>query len=296
MPTKPSISKPTKPPMPSKQNLTSKDYDSRAKIWGKKLWGVVAPLNEREYFEKHDFFKKEFHKLRDEASGSENVSMLDHVAPIYNHITSHGYKASVHFPPLTVAITNFCKGLPVVDWKAPPDQLSRSPSPVRWPSSPPPPNANELPEDGTSKLPVKRKTVVSDELAQSEDEESDKEPAKPREAEKSRKTDVEAKSLPATDGMELSPTKCSLCEHRGHGCHVNPKATKKGVAAAACFECNHWRLKCTLAPNRTKKGDEEEPKKKKKVPEGEDEEPKKKKKTAQVPGASQPSKPVLNYI
>ena len=76
-----------------------------------------------------------------------------------------------------------------------------------------------------------------------------REPTKQREREpaKQRTTSRVAKSLPLTDGLEPSPTKCTICERRGRVCHVNPKATK---AAAACFECNHWRLKCSLAPSR----------------------------------------------
>ena len=61
------------------------------------------------------------------------------------------------------------------------------------------------------------------------------------------------KSLAAADGLGESPTICTMCKHRGHVCHVNPKATKK--ATAACFECNHWRLKCSLSPSRGKKGE-----------------------------------------
>jgi hypothetical protein len=135
---------------------------------------------------------------------------------------------------------------------------------------------------GPSGLKKKKKAVISDELIRSEHEdESDKESVKTREAEsaKARKplTD-EVKSLPATDGMEQNITKCLLCVQRKHGCHVNPKATKK--AAAACFECNHWRIKCSLTPARAKKVEDEEEVSKEQVP-------KRRKKPTQVP-AGQP--------
>ena len=168
--------------------------------------------------------------------------MVDHVTPIYNHIALQGYKAHIHYLPLKKAVANFCEGKPVADWKAPPDELSSS-SPSPPPS--PPPKVNEEPprKSGSTKKKDKAKAAGSDELVRSDDD-SDKETTKPR-----KPTDPK---LPTTAGMEASPTKCTLCEQRGHVCHVNPKATK---AAAACFECNHWRLKCSLAPTRGKKGD-----------------------------------------
>ncbi|KAF8814961.1 hypothetical protein BYT27DRAFT_7219071 [Phlegmacium glaucopus] len=49
---------------------------------------------------------------------------------------------------------------------------------------------------------------------------------------------------------------CVMCIQRGHICHHNPKATN---LLAACFECNHWKLKCSLAAPRVKKQGEPAP-------------------------------------
>jgi len=280
--------------MPPKAKMTKNDYEVKQREWSKRLHKVILG---KKYQDVHEEIFEEFKTLRNEAKAFNitTVCMVDHVAPIYDHIASHGYLPHVHQEPLIGAVNNFCMGKPVAYWKAPFDQLSRSPSPIHPPSpqSKKPPlkyTFTPMVASGPSGLKKKKKAVISDELIRSEQEdESDKESVKPHEAEsiKVRKplTD-EVKSLPATDGMEQNITKCLLCVQRNHGCHVNPKATKK--AAAACFECNHWRIKCSLTPTRAKKREDDRAKK------GEDEDevskeqvPKRRKKPTQVP-AGQP--------
>ena len=88
------------------------------------------------------------------------------------------------------------------------------------------------------------------------------------------------KQLPSTDGMVQYTTKCKLCEQRGHKCFINLKAIKATKGSPACFECNHWRLKCSHAA-RPKKG--EGPDNEQEVAQA----PKRRKKPIQVP-AGQP--------
>jgi hypothetical protein len=228
--------------MPAKPSIKTtaaslEAHDAKVTNWAKRLWAAFA--DEATYSSEHEVFFKEFEKLRNVAEGraSTKVTMLDHVAPIYNHITSHGYDSHIHDSPLEKAVINYCEHKPVADWKGPSIQ-SRSPSLV--PDASPPPNHRIV---VTKK---KGKAKISDEVVRSEHEDSEGESAKPR------------KPLPNTDGMELNVTKCALCTQRGHLCHVNPKALK----AAACFECNHWRVKCSLTPpgpSRTKKSEPANP-------------------------------------
>ena len=100
--------------------------------------------------------------------------MVDYVAPIYDHIASQGsgYKPHIHRQPLKIAICNFCKGKPVPDWEAPPDQFSpsRSPSPVPLPLPRP-----QLPRiiasnAGPAKKRSKAKVGNSDEFRSDRDE------------------------------------------------------------------------------------------------------------------------------
>jgi hypothetical protein len=243
------------PPMPPKPKTTSKatskpkmtpeDHDVKMTDWARRLWDALS--NEGKYNEGHENFFNEFKKLRDEGRAMNlttwMMTLIDHVAPIYDHVASKGYNSCIHYNPLREAATNFSQGKPVVDWKGPPDPISRSPTPILQPSSPHP----QSPPPVQSRK--KTHSAISD---QSEHDESEKEspnlpdgdPVKPK------------LTLPSTDGMERCLIKCSKCATRKHGCHVNPKTTK--AAAAACFECNHWRLKCSLAPTRTKKGEDEE--------------------------------------
>jgi hypothetical protein len=222
------------PPKPSQKTTPAKTiqaHDAAVIKWAKTLWSAVS--TERSYRDGHEELFKGFDKLRDEAkaSGTTKVSMLDHVAPIYNHIASQDYQAKVHYLPLREAVANFCENRPVANWKAPPDQFSRSPSP----------SLSSLKPAQTPRMIVgatKKKAKVVDDGVRSERDESDGDVIKSR------------KPLPSTDGMEVHPSKCKMCQQRGHSCHVNPKAVK---AAAACFECNHWRLKCSFSPLRNKK-------------------------------------------
>lgn len=171
-------------------------HDTQVTEWAKRLWRAIP--NEATYREGHEDFFKEFKKLSEAAQGRDRVSMLNHIAPIYNHIASQGYQAHIHHLPLKEAVCNFCERKPVADWKGPPNQFSRS-------------DRND----------------------------SDVESAKPR------------MPLPCTNRMALNSIKCTTCEQRSHACHVNPKTIK---ALAACFECHHWRVKCSLSPARIRKG------------------------------------------
>jgi hypothetical protein len=247
--------------MSLKTKTTSpKDYEEKLKDWARRLW--IAISNEGKYREVHEDFFKEFNNLRDEGQGITTwvMTLINHVAPIYDHIASQSYTSHIHYKPLRDAVTNFCEGKPVTDWKGPADQFSRTPSP-HLPSRPP-----------SLAGPSKKKThaAILEGFVLSERDESEKELPKHEsvkvkqrkaatDATKSHNAEgVDTKSLPNTEGMERCPTKCSKCATRKHGCHVNPKATK---AAAACFECNHWRLKCSLAATRAnaKKGEDEAP-------------------------------------
>jgi hypothetical protein len=287
--------------MPPKPKTTAMEHDVKAKDWGKRLWGVI--LDEKKYNDFHETFFKEFNSLRDEAQDflSSKVTMMSHVAPIYDHIASQGYTAHIHFKPLFDAVANFCEGRPVAAWKGPPDRFSRSSSPL--PASPQP----QSPQAGPSKK--KTHVAISDERDYSEKESGNPpegELVKPPKAttDMAKSNNAEGLDEPSTDGMERCPTKCTKCATRNHGCHVNPKPMKKTSASAACFECNHWRLKCSLATRTpaAKKGEDAAKK-------GEDEEegtlkeppPKRqvRKKPIQVP-AGQPGqytgKPVLIFL
>ena len=102
----------------------------KVKDWAQGLWSVIH--NEGKYNERHKDFFEEFKKLRDEAKAKDftKVTMVNHVAPVYDHIASQGYTGQTHYQPLREAVANFCEGRPVANWKGPPDQNSRTPSPV----------------------------------------------------------------------------------------------------------------------------------------------------------------------
>ncbi|KAF8809992.1 hypothetical protein BYT27DRAFT_7092814 [Phlegmacium glaucopus] len=243
---------------PSGNSKPAETHDTLVLTWGKRLWTAIA--KESTYAPGHDQFFKEFDSLRDvaQANKSTKITLLNHVAPIYNHIASQGYQAHIHYKPLKEAVFNFCNKKPVAEWIGPPDQHSRSPSPTL----PPPPKALPIPwpplprpkpkfacmvasNSGRSK--GKAKAQISAEYVHSDLEKSEVEVIKEPEP-----RIVHSKPLPSTAGMVQCPTPCLLCEQRGHLCHSNPKATS---AQAACFECNHWNVKCSLAPPRAKKGE-----------------------------------------
>lgn len=226
---------------------TKEDHHAKVMDWSKRLWSAIS--NEGTYREGHEKFFKEFNELRDEAQAMDitTVTMANHVAPIYDHIASQTYTTHIHYKPLITAVANYCNGKPVADWKGPPDQYSRSPSP-HVPASRP-----------QSAGPSKKKAQprISDEFVRSDQDDSEGESVKPLEGDSVKPRKAASDTLPSTEGMELHATKCSKCALRKHGgCHVNPKASKK--AATACFECNHWKQKCSHAPTRTKKGEDEE--------------------------------------
>ena len=240
------LSTSTSTPMPTKLKISAEAYNGKVTEWSKKLYNVVTTANEGKYRDFHDSLFKEYKTLRNEAQSLDTttttVTAIDHVAPVYDHIASQGYITHIHYSPLVQAVINFCEEKPVAAWKGPPE-LSRS-------SSPHPANLST----------TKTRAAITEELIPSDQDDSEKEGG---ESVKTRKATNAAKSHnaeddPSTEGMERCPTKCTKCASRKHGCHVNPKATKSG---AACFECNHWRLKCSHAATRAvtaKRVDEEE--------------------------------------
>lgn len=64
-------------------------YDSMVRDWGKRLWSAFQDHN---YSLVHEQLFKEFKKLRDEVQTLHinKLSMVDYVAPIYDHIASQG--------------------------------------------------------------------------------------------------------------------------------------------------------------------------------------------------------------
>ena len=99
-------------------------HDAQVTDWTNRLRHALP--DEATYRNGHENFLKEFKKLSDAGQGRDSVSMLNHVAPIYKHIELQGYQAHIHHLPLREAFCNFREGMPVADWKGPPDQFSRS--------------------------------------------------------------------------------------------------------------------------------------------------------------------------
>jgi hypothetical protein len=123
----------------SKTTISRPAFDVKVLDWAKRLWSAVSKPSH--YSEVHEDFIKEFKKIRDEgkALNVTQVTMVDHVAPIYSHVALHGYNAHIHYLPLKLAVSNFCESKPVADWKPPPDesnQSSSSPSPSPSPRPP----------------------------------------------------------------------------------------------------------------------------------------------------------------
>ena len=209
--------------------------------WTRKLWDVIQ--EEATYRDAHEDVFREFERLRDAVQDRDTNSMLNHAAPIYNHIASQGYQEHIHYEPLLDAVSNYCNKMPVAYWKGPPDQFSRSSSPNldAMTSLSPKVSPTIALNTGPSEEKGKAKTAaISEEVARSDRDESEEECAKPR------------NPLPIVDGMERNLRKCTLCEQRSHSCYVNSKATRP---TAACFECYHWRVKCSFAPVRAKRGE-----------------------------------------
>ncbi|KAF8816190.1 hypothetical protein BYT27DRAFT_7248499 [Phlegmacium glaucopus] len=245
---------------PSGNSKSAQTHDSLVLSWGKRLWTAIA--KESTYALGHDQFFKEFDSLRDvaQANKSTKITLLNHVAPIYNHTASQGYQPHIHYKPLKEAVFNFCNKMPVAEWIGPPDQHSQSPSPtlaalpkaLPLPKPPPPRPKIDSPKFAcmvaSNSGPLKKgkaKAQISAEFVHSYLDKSEIEVTKDPEPQI-----IHLKPLPSTLGMDQCPTPCLLCEQRGHLCHSNPKATS---TQAACFECSHWKLKCSLAPPHGKK-------------------------------------------
>ncbi|KAF8798750.1 hypothetical protein BYT27DRAFT_7264614 [Phlegmacium glaucopus] len=256
---------PSKSAQPSKAKMGAAEqqkYNTDVVGWAKKLWGA---MKDGSYAPDHQDFFDEFNRLHDTSEGSQSTktTMLDHVAPIYDHVASQGYQPDIHYQPLKVAVSNFCTNKPVTKWVGPADQWSRSPSPTLNSPKPMPTPTNKVGKQTMPRLkpqelmacivasnagPSKKgksKAPISEELLLSEDDTFFGEPET-----KAPLLSRASKPLPPTNGMETNSSKCKICSQRGHGCHINPRATN---ALAACFECNHWKLKCSLAGPRVKK-------------------------------------------
>ena len=223
---------------------TKEDHHAKVMDWSKRLWSAIS--NEGTYREGHEKFFKEFNELRDEAQAMDitTVTMANHVAPIYDHIASQTYTTHIHYKPLITAVANYCNGKPVADWKGPPDQYSRSPSP-HVPASRP-----------QSAGPSKKKAQprISDEFVRSDQDDSEGESVKPLEGDSVKPRKAASDTLPSTEGMELHATKCSKCALRKHGgCHVNPKASKKAATAVLSVTTGSKSVPMPpLAPRRVK--------------------------------------------
>ncbi|KAF8799291.1 hypothetical protein BYT27DRAFT_7217923 [Phlegmacium glaucopus] len=246
--------------MPSKSAKSSKaqmgamqqqTHHAEVVGWAKKLWGAI---------------KDRSYALASRAPGSRCWTMLPQFT-----ITSHrrGYQPNVHYQPLKDAVFNFCSNKPVAEWIGPPDQWSRSPSPtldsLKGMPTPMkkvskaaltktiPPPLRLKPQDcvacmvaGPSKK-GKLKAPISEELVGlSDDKHFGEEQEEPKALQQARGS----RPLPSTVGMDENIPKCTMCTQRGHICHHNPKATN---LLTACFECNHWKLKCLLAAPQVKK-------------------------------------------
>ena len=288
------------------QAHVAQTHDALVFAWARQLYDAIK--QESQYALAHDELFKEFDRLCEAAqsTGNNKVTMINHVAPIYNHLASQGYQPKVHYVPLKTAVFNFCQRKPVADWIGPPDQFSRSPTPrleasqplptqtqpppvsqpatskslptskprptskpVPPPTSdspankpPPPPKIARMtvPKSGPKQGSSKKRKPTSSEFVRSDQDELDRESAKgPPLAQAPPPTQglppargALPSTLPSTDGMDKRLSRCQSCEQRGHGCHVNPKAS---TLVAACFECNHWKQKCSHAPNRRRRGE-----------------------------------------
>jgi hypothetical protein len=154
-------------PQPTNNAITATQaHDAVVKNWAKRLYEAIK--DGKTYEARHDQFFKEFDELRDAAkvSGSTKVSMLNHVAPIYNHLASQGYQPGIHFAPLQQAVYNYCQSKPVADWTGPPDQWSRSPSPtvtLQTPNviNPPPPTKSTETLNATDAAPLQKSKATN---------------------------------------------------------------------------------------------------------------------------------------
>lgn len=250
--------------------------------WAEEVWKAVQ--KGEEYTRLHDALFKKFDDLRDGIKSSRNPILHDHrclihhVASIYNHTASQGYQPSIHFEPLCTAVQNWCYQRQVSHWNAPPDQHSRSASPV-LPPDPPTNHAADLERKGATNPGPKRaprpaSMTVTPALAGTyppfkpaatkPDKGKGKQTAKPSRAkpispefvedEEEAKSVPPSTSLPPTDGLEEHAPGCERCERNQRRCHINPNGTS---AAAACFECNHYKVRCSLVPTRADRGEGE---------------------------------------
>ena len=130
--------------------------------------------------------------------------------------------------------------------KAPPDQQSRSPSPIiPLPTPVPAPRGLKVPSmvpQGNLKPTSKPAPTKADKGKGRLTGKGTQAKPPPTSAELVNDDDNETKprnTLPSTLGMDKHEVKCDRCMHGGHGCHVHPNN------ATACFECNHWKVWCS---------------------------------------------------
>jgi len=241
----------------------------------------------------HETLFKKFNQLRDTVKSSCNPifhdhrCLIHHVAAVYNHTASQGYQPNIHYQPLCDAVQNWCYKRAVDHWNAPPDQHSRSASPVLPPDPPANHAANLGPKRAANPPAAPRPTVArppsmtvtpappSKPAATKPDKGKGKQTAKAAQAkppptspefieedDDEVKPDPPPKTLPPTDDFEEHDPKCNRCHKIQHGCHVNPNGTS--AAATACFECNHYKVRCSLVPGPSRssaKDESEVPKK-----------------------------------
>jgi len=209
------------------------EHDASVLAWAKNLYnGIKAESN---YAGGHQSFFEEFDRLRDASKGrgDTKVTLIDHVSPIYNHVASQGYQPNIHFGPLQAAVFNWCKGGAVVHWQAPPDQFSRTPSPTLASPAPAPPKPPKVARMTVTKAAPtasgSKKKYPSADTVRSDQDKSDEESVRVVPPSRGRPP---PRTLPPTLGLATHLTKCMLCDQRGHGCHINPKAPS---ALSACF-------------------------------------------------------------
>jgi len=276
--------------------------------WAKLVWKAVQKRDE--YATQHDALFKEFDRLRDEIKASRDPLLNDHrclfhhVESIYNHTASQGYQPNIHYEPLCQAVLNWCHMTAVQVWIAPPDQHSRSASPIIPPEPTPrttrvadrpvatpaprsqrvtdPPAPMPAPQaDRPVPTPAPRKRPAAMTVSQpggskqvptkgekgkakqtGKGSRSKPAPTSPEyieEEDADAKPDADVKpdppasrALPSTDHLDAHDPKCVRCQKADHGCHVHPSAT-------ACFECNHWKVRCSLVKADKVEGEPEDP-------------------------------------
>ncbi|KIM42538.1 hypothetical protein M413DRAFT_26582 [Hebeloma cylindrosporum] len=260
-------------PKPTQPTTTTPPPKERLMAWARELYTVVQ--DEKKYAQQHDTLFQQFDLLHDATRHLPPPTFIHHVAPIYNHTASQGYQPPIHLQSLRDAVFRWCRNEPVDPWKAPPDQQSRSPSPVLPPaptkstlphkplpptklgpsktaeatagSSKPPPMARGSTKPSSKSAPTAptdkpKKKCRPKKSAPVVDEQDDSNHEADEENEEDAPTNNGAKQPVSTAGMSLHLTKCKRCEGLGHPCNVNPQARGPNTA---CYQCYDWKAACS---------------------------------------------------